>query len=123
VVFQNLPGLPIAATRAFSNAEIAPSLGRNLSSCPTATGPCTAATLVTLIEPNTQFEDRLTQVDVRLTRIFRIQQTRLQGMLDVYNLLNSSSILIRNNTFGSTWGRPTSILSARMFKVGVQLDF
>jgi hypothetical protein len=121
-VFQNLAGLPILATRAFTNAEIAPSVGRNLSSCPAATGACAATALVTLIEPDTQFEDRLTRVDVRVTRMFRIHRVRLQGMFDVYNLLNSSSILNRVNTVGPTWGRPTQILAARLLKVGGQLD-
>ena len=32
-VFQNLPGLPIAATHVYTNEEIAPSLGRNLGQC------------------------------------------------------------------------------------------
>ena len=48
-----------------------------------------------LIEPNTVFEDRLTQVDVRLTKLLHIRRVRLQGMLDVYNLLNASTILAR----------------------------
>jgi hypothetical protein len=122
-VFQNLPGLPVGATRAFSNAEIAPSLGRNLSSCPTATGPCTATASVVLIEPNTQFEDRLTQVDARLTKTIQLRRVRVQGMFDVYNLFNASSVLTQNNTFGSTWRRPTQVLAARLFKVGVQLEF
>jgi hypothetical protein len=78
---------------------------------------------VTVLEPNTRFEDRLTQVDARLTRTFRFERVRLQGMFDVYTLLNSSSILNRVNTYGPTWGRPTQILAARLVEFGVQLDF
>ena len=44
--YQNLPGVPQAATYLATNAEIAPSLGRNLSACPAATGPCNATALV-----------------------------------------------------------------------------
>jgi hypothetical protein len=121
--FQNLPGTPVLANRVFVNSEVAPSLGRNLSACPTETGACNATVSVPIIEPNTLFEDRLTQVDVRLVKIIRIGRLRARGMLDLYNLFNASTILARNNTFGSTWGLPTAILGARVFKFGVQLDF
>ena len=115
--FQNLPGIPIAANRPYTNAEIAPSLGRNL-----AAGPAATAT-VSLLEPNTMFEKRLTQVDLRLTKIVRLRQLRLQGMFDVYNAFNANTVLALNTTYGSTWLRPTSILAGRLFKFGVQVDF
>ena len=77
--FQNLPGIPILANRTYSNAEIAPSLGRNLGSCGGRL-PCTGTVTVTnLIIPNTQFENRLTQLDVRLTKILRMGRTRVQA--------------------------------------------
>src|SRR5262249_32066614 len=43
--FQNLPGTPQSAQYVASNAEIAPSLGRNLSDCPPSVA-CTATRLV-----------------------------------------------------------------------------
>jgi hypothetical protein len=78
---------------------------------------------VVLLEPNTRFENRLTQVDVRLTKGFGIGQGRLNGMVDVYNLLNANTILSENGTFGPTWKRPSEILAGRLFKFGVQFDF
>ena len=122
-VYQNLPGIPVLATRAYSNSEIAPSLGRNLSNCPAATGSCTATASVVLLEPNTIREDRLNQLDVRLTKSVQIGRTRIQGMFDLYNLFNSSTILAQNATYGSTWRRPTLILGARLMKFGVQIAF
>jgi hypothetical protein len=115
--FQNLAGIPIAANRPYANAEIAPSLGRNLSAG--ATGTATVA----LLEPNTMFEKRLTQVDLRVTKVVRLRDVRLQGMFDVYNAFNANTVLALNNTYGSTWLRPTAILAGRLFKFGVQLDF
>src|SRR5439155_17592905 len=122
-VFQNLPGIPILANQVFTNAQVAPSLGRNLSNCPTQAGPCNSTVTVGSIAPNTQFENRLTQIDVRLTKIVRLGRLRLQGMFDIYNLLNANTILAENATFGPTWRLPTQVLSARFFKFGIQLDF
>jgi hypothetical protein len=122
-VFQNLSGIPIQASQVFTNAQVAPSLGRNLGACGNRV-PCNATlTVAQLIGPNTIREDRLTQVDVRLTRIVRLGPTRLQAMFDVYNLFNASTILAQNNNYGSTWLRPTQILAGRLFKFGVQVDF
>lgn len=122
-VFQNLPGIGILANATYTNAQVAPSLGRNLANCPTATGPCTATVTVSLIEPNTQREDRLNQIDLRLTKALNFWKSRLQMNFDIYNLLNANTILIENFNYGATWLRPTQILSARLFKVGAQLDF
>jgi hypothetical protein len=121
-VVQNLPGIPILANRAFSNAEIGPSLGRNLAACPPA-GACNATVSIPLVSPYTIREDRLTQVDVRLTKTIRVGRANVKGMFDIYNMLNANTILRRNDTYGSTWGRPTAILGARLLKFGAQLDF
>src|SRR5204863_8674264 len=59
--YQNLPGIPIFANYVATNAEIAPSLGRNLSSCATVTGACNATATVALIQPNALFEARISR--------------------------------------------------------------
>lgn len=115
---QNLPGSPYTATRIFTNAEIAPSLGRDLSSGPNG------VKAVAMIEPNTQFEGRLSQVDVRLTKTFQIgSRGRLQGQFDIYNILNDDSVLAQTNSYGRNWRLPTQVLAARLFKFGAQIDF
>jgi hypothetical protein len=121
--YQNLPGIPVFANYVATNAEIAPSLGRNLSSCPTATGPCSAIATIALIVPNTLFEDRFGQFDVRLAKTLRIGRARLQGQLDVYNLFNASSVLAESFAYGANWLRPSGVLSARLVKLGAQVDF
>src|SRR5262249_23499428 len=78
-VYQNLAGAPVAANYVATNAQIAPSLGRSLASG--ANGTATIA----LLPPNTQFEDRLSELDVRFTKIIRVGRTRLQGSFDMYN--------------------------------------
>jgi hypothetical protein len=115
--YQNLPGIPIFANRIFTNAEIAPSLGRNM-----AAGAAGAAA-VALMPPNTTFEDRISQLDLRLTKTVRLGRARVQAMVDVYNLFNASAVLTENFTYGPAWLRPSAILGARMLKFGGQLDF
>jgi len=122
-VFQNVPGFPLMATRTFPNAEVAPSLGRNLGACATATGACTATVNVAMLEPNTRFESRFTDVDLRLAKNLRVAGVRLKGTLDIYNLFNAGTILLVNNNYGPTWLLPTEVVPARFFKLGIQLDF
>jgi len=126
-VFQNLPGFPVTASYVATNTEIRPTLGRNLAQCG-ANATCNGTvTLNNLFEPNTEFADRLTQLDVRLTKAITIGRTRLQGMLDLYNAFNANTVLSLNNRFSATgtnpWLQPTQILGARLFKFGMQFDF
>jgi hypothetical protein len=126
-VFQNLPGIPVTASYVATNAEILPTLGRNLAQCganPICNG---TVTLNNLFEPNTVFADRLNQLDLRLTKIIAIGRTRVQGMFDMYNAFNANTVLALNNRYSVTginpWQRPTSILGARLLKFGMQFDF
>jgi hypothetical protein len=112
---QNLPGVPSGAVYPASSAEIAPSLGRPLAAGGTAQ--------VTVVEPNTIYEDRLTQIDLRLTKIFGLGHGRLKADFDIYNLFNARTILGVNTSYGPLWQRPTAVLGGRMVKVGAQVDF
>jgi hypothetical protein len=114
--YQSLPGPEITAIYAATNAEIAPSLGRNLAGGQTTSD-------VSLIPSGTQYVNGLNQVDTRVTKTFTVGRTRIQGQFDLYNLFNSNAVLALNNRYGSAWLRPTQILAGRMAKVGVQVDF
>jgi hypothetical protein len=123
-VFQSLSGVPIAAARAFTNAQIVPSLGRNLAACGSNSGACTASVTINVLPPFQQFEDRLNQIDLRLTNVVRLGGTRrLKLMFDAYNVFNASTILVRNDNYGPNWNRPIQVLAARLFKVGGQFEF
>jgi hypothetical protein len=43
--------------------------------------------------------------------------------IDFYNMLNVSTTLAQNNTFGPAWLQPTTIMPARLAKVSLQFDF
>ena len=122
-VFQNLPGVAVSANYVVPNATIAPSLGRNLSACPTATGPCTATLSIPIIPQNTQFLSRLTQMDARVTKTFRFGKARVLGMIDIYNLANSGTVLGANTQYPTNYRNATAILPGRLVKFGAQFDF
>jgi hypothetical protein len=106
-----------------TSAQIAPSLGRSLSSASTAT--------VALIEPGSIYRNRLNQLDVRLARSFRVAGGRAQLQFDLYNAMNASTITAQSNIYGATiganagapWQVPQAIMPARVVKFGVQMNF
>ena len=117
MTYQNLPGIPIAASYVATNAQIVPSLGRNLGAGASATST------IDLISPSTIFEDRIQQVDLRFTRIFRMGKVKVRGNFDIYNALNASPILLMNTRTVRNGCNPLQILGGRLFKFGGQLDF
>jgi hypothetical protein len=120
--FQNLPGAVDLASYVATNAQIAPSLGRNIGACGAA-ATCTAtATLSNLFAPNTLLENRLNQMDLRFSKTVQIGRGRVMGMFDIYNLFNASTITNINTRYGSQWLTPTAFLPGRLFKFGVQLN-
>jgi carboxypeptidase family protein len=124
--YQNIPGLPIVASRTFTNAEIRPSLGRDLGQCRGA-ATCTGTVVIDMVPVGTAFEDRLQQVDLRFTRSFQMGRIRIRGNGDLYNLLNAGDVLNVNTRYagntGGQWLQPVQILGGRMFKFSAQLDF
>lgn len=121
--YQDLPGIPIVASYVASNAQVVPSLGRNLGQCGTA-ATCTGTLIVAnLFEPGTLFEGRIRQVDFRFTKSFKVGRVNLEGMLDAYNAFNASPILGMNTRYGPSWLAPQQILAGRLFKVGSRITF
>jgi hypothetical protein len=122
VIYQNSPGVPITAGYVARNAEIAPSLGRNLAACGAAV-TCNATVTIPLIPNQSLFEDRLQQVDLRLARLFRVGNIRVRGNLDIHNILNASTVLNLNRGYGATWLNVLQVMGGRLVKIGAQLDF
>ena len=86
--------------------------------------PCgTPIGFASVVEPNTIFESRLNQLDLRFTKIFKCGRARVQGSVDVYNVFNARDVLSLNSTYGAAWLRPSTILGGRLFKLGGQIDF
>ena len=62
-------------------------------------------------------------VDIRVAKRFSLGFTRLEGSLDIFNLLNANHILAQNEAIGSTLGRPSRILTPRIVRLGAALRF
>ena len=78
---------------------------------------------VNVVEPNTLFGDRIDQLDIRVGKILRFGKSRTSLNLDIVNALNSNDNFAYSPTFGATWPVPTSVLTARLFRLSAQLDF
>ncbi len=120
--YQNIGGIPITANHVVTNAQVAPSLGRNLGQCGAA-AVCNGTAVIELIEPGTRYEDRLSQLDLRFTRIFRFGQSKLNGNVDIFNVFNANTVLGITTRYGPSWLVPTAVLGGRVMKLGFQLDF
>ena len=73
--------------------------------------------------PNSLYQPRFNQFDVRFSRRFRSGQVRFDPRIDIYNLTNSTTALGSISGYGAAWLRPTDAMSARIVKFGVQVDF
>jgi hypothetical protein len=98
------------------------SLGRNLGSCRGA-ATCNANVNTELIAPNTRYEDRLQQMDLRFTKRFQLERVTLRGNFDIYNIFNGSAILSQNSGYGSQWLTPYETMGGRLFKFSTQFEF
>ena len=118
-VFQNMSGPEIDASYSATNAEIAPSLGRNL-----AGNARTAPVAANLVSLGTMFESRITRLDMRVSkRVSLSKRMRADGYVDAYNILNGSAILTGTNVYGPRWLLPTTIVEGRLIQFGANITF
>ena len=78
---------------------------------------------VPLAEPGSQYSDRLNQVDFRFSKTITTRKATLTPQLDVYNAFNASPVLREVTAFGPSLGRPQEILSGRLVRLGIRVDY
>ena len=97
-----------------------PSLGRVL-----AGGASNVS--VNLIPSASLYGDRVNQMDMRFSKIFRFAgHGRLSTNLDLFNMFNVNPVTQQNDNFSpttTTWQTPQAILPARIVKISAQFDF
>jgi hypothetical protein len=99
-------------------------------------GPCTPGALVDpgmtlasmsipLVAPGTEFFDRLNQLDVTVSKVFRFGRTRLEPEAALFNALNAASVsAVRSQNFGTTsYQQPSTILQGRFLRIGVKMKW
>ena len=128
--WQGYPGVPQSTLRQDGDYNVTnnrvddPSLNVNYIVDRTIVPSLTVSSVtVPLIKPGTKYLSRWNQIDVRLAKKFRVRNVNFQGQLDMFNILNASSILTVNETYGTSLDRPTSILQGRLFAFGAQMSF
>jgi hypothetical protein len=118
--FQNLPG--VNAVGNYNNPSTG-TLGRPFS------GPAGALPFraFSIVQPGELYVERLNQIDMRVSKIFRMASTRTNLNFDFYNMLNGNSVIGENQTYApapsTAWRSPTVILLARMFKISADFEF
>ena len=116
--FQMLPSIGQLANFTVTSALLRESIGRNFASG--ANGTAT----VPLIAAGTAYAEGWNrQVDFRVTRAFKVDRVSFQPAFDLYNLFNASPVLATQNAWGNQWNNVTSLLGARVMKLGVLVKF
>jgi hypothetical protein len=131
IAIQSLPPVQITADYTATNAEVQPSLGR-----PISTGAAGTLAGIPLVRPGTLHGERLNQIDVRLSKSFRMDTRRFQVFWDLYNMLNENTVLAYNANFSIAapprtsaspatydWPVPQTTVQGRIMKVGLQFDW
>ena len=116
---QNQPGPPRIAEVVYSGAALVN--GR----------PHTQGSIeVDVIPPGSWYGDRFNQLDLRLTKIFRMAGgTQFRAMFDLFNLFNSNAVTREAPGWGSAAGSgagyltPQVTMAGRLAKFAFQLDF
>lgn len=114
--FQSSPGSTLDANWAVPLSTISQILGRPAQ----GTGNSLS---INLLKPGEMRGERVNQIDFRVGKRLRYGRMRSNISVDIYNLLNPDTILNQSGTFGTTWLRPTSIMTARTAKFTIQHDF
>ena len=124
VAYQNIPGLELAATYAEPNSDIARPVSQGgLGHLPFGAVSASATTALAIIPPETDYYNRLNQLDLRLGKILKFGgRSRMNLSLDLYNLFNAGTITAASFSY-TTWLAPSSVIAPRLAKVSMTFDF
>ena len=82
-----------------------------------------ASLTVAVVDPTTQYYAYVKTNDIRVSRNFRYGRMRFQPFLEVFNLMNLSTVLTVNETIGPNYFQPNAIVQARRFQIGGQVEW
>jgi len=73
------------------------------------------------------FLDTQKRVDMRISRTFKFGQTKVQGFVDIFNVLNAGTVTSVNQTYAASgtnlWLTPTGIIDGSYAQFGMQVTF
>ena len=87
-----------------------------------------SASVLNLLEPGTEWGDRLNQIDLRFSKILALPKGRIDLNFDLYNAFNSDAITIPLNSVGPVgvpfgYGYPLQAIPPRFIKLSARWDF
>jgi hypothetical protein len=82
-------------------------------------GMTVSSLAVPLIAPNTEYADRINQLDLSISKRFRANRFSFEPKIDFFNLLNVSPVISVERAAGSNYGtaaymQPDSVLVGRV---------
>ena len=92
-------------------------------------GPASPRETVNLLLPGQIYGERVNNLDMRFAKIVRVQGTRANIGIDLYNLTNANTAdRVRSDLRDPTrrwqrWLRPTAVVQPRFVRFNVQFDF
>jgi hypothetical protein len=117
-IYKNLPGRPINTDGTIRRSEVR---------FPDDTTGTRVLSRSSIVRPfhvvNSNFTDRFTQLDLRMTKSLNFSGFRMDTSLDLYNMLNSDSIQGLRTRYGSTYLQPNLLLDARLLQLSAILSF
>ena len=93
--------------------------GRTLNT----TGLTQGAITLTVEPQGTFFYDTVTLVDLRLSKSVTVGRSKIEGLLDLFNINNSPAVLTRNNQTGTTFGGVLTTVNPRIARLGIRWTF
>jgi hypothetical protein len=82
-----------------------------------------ASVTVRLNEPGSEYIDRLNQLDLTIARNFRSGRVVIRPELAMFNALNAAPVLTQTTIYGPNLGQITSVLNARLLRLGMNVRF
>jgi Carboxypeptidase regulatory-like domain len=97
------------------------------SPCPAGqtvfSGLTTSSLTVPLLSPRASFVERITQLDLKAAKTFKVGRVSVQPQVEAFNLNNSDAIIsyLSVNTLSASYEHPNSVMQGRMVGVGAQV--
>ncbi len=124
--FKNLPGIPILAE--VPSGLAANTAGRALNGTNTIYQLLPSPNSGSTALASSMYDDRLNEVDSRLSRTFTFGKAKVQAIAELYNVFNNRPPQGINNRYTPAgtpqgWLTPGVLLGGRLFKFGTQVNF
>jgi hypothetical protein len=117
VTFQERPGISVGSFYVFTSTSA------GVTGLPPGGLTGGGSLTLTVVDPTAQFYDYVKTLDARVSRTFRFGNKRLQPFVEIFNLPNFSTVSTVNETIGTHYFEPGTIVQGRRLQLGTQIDW